>query len=257
MAPGLTGFDRRAIGAAPCLVGIDEAGRGCLAGPVVAAAIRCEAAFYRTSWLRRHSRGVDDSKRLSAAQRQAVVERFKEACHENWIRIGIGAAGVEEIERHNIFQATALAMRRAVLGALGWDAGDVWELGNGPGREVGKVLIDGRPIKGFPLEHEGVVKGDQRSLAVALAGIHAKEWRDARMRELDAEYPGYGFAVHKGYGTAAHLAALRRLGPCPHHRPTFLRKFHAGAAAATDRPAQGQLFQPHGAAFESTECSLF
>ncbi|HSH09415.1 MAG TPA: ribonuclease HII [Oceanipulchritudo sp.] len=243
MPLGLVGFDKRALGNAPCLVGIDEAGRGCLAGPVVAAAIRCGAPFYNTSWCRRHSRGVDDSKRLSAEKRQAIVERFAEARREDWIQIGIGTASVEEIERHNIYHATTLAMRRALAAALaaalGWDQGDqedLWDPAVG-----GKVLIDGRPIKNFPCLHQAVVKGDQRSLAIALAGIHAKEHRDALMAGLDQECPGYGFRVHKGYGTEAHLDALRKLGPCPHHRPTFLRKFHAGEQEVPD----------------SSQCSLF
>lgn len=244
MARGLIAFDKRALGAAPWLVGIDEAGRGCLAGPVVAAAVRCDRAFYDSPWCRRHSRDVDDSKRLSPARRAAVVERFRQACEEEWIHIGIGTASVEEIGSRNIFGATALAMRRA-LEALPAEThtggGEVPADGGGLWPEGPPVLIDGRPIRTFPHPHTGVIKGDQRSLAIALAGIHAKEWRDRLMRELDAAQPGYGFAGHKGYGTAAHLEALRRLGPCAHHRPLFLRKFHA-ANQPVQAPRQGSLF---------------
>lgn len=242
MARGLIPFDKRALGGAECLVGIDEAGRGCLAGPVVAAAVRCSRELYRSSWCRYHVRKVDDSKRLRADQRAAVVDCFLHACREKWIQIGIGSASVEEIERHNIYQATVLAMRRACEQVCPVEPeAPLWEEGDAKARSPFPVLIDGRPIRTFPAPHTGVVKGDQRSLAIALAGIHAKEWRDARMRELDAALPGYGFSVHKGYGTAAHLEALRIHGPTPHHRSLFLRKFHA-ANGSSDREIQDSLF---------------
>lgn len=244
MARGLIAFDKRALGEAESLVGIDEAGRGCLAGPVVAAAVRCSREFYRTSWCRYHVRKVDDSKRLSPGQRVTVVDCFLHACRENWIQIGIGSASVEEIERLNIYQANVLAMRRASEQVCPLEEVDSLWTGVNP-KPVGAVpiLIDGRPIRTFPVAHTGVVKGDQRSLAIALAGIHAKEWRDARMRELDAAYPGYGFAEHKGYGTSAHLAALRAHGPTPHHRSLFLRKFHAANGSGAGE-IQDSLF--HG-----------
>jgi ribonuclease HII len=238
MARGMVPFDRRALAGAAGLVGIDEAGRGCLAGPVVAAAVRVESAFYGSRWCRRHAREVDDSKRLSPARRAAVVRRYAEACHEKWIRIGVGRADVAEIERFNIHQATALAMRRALEQVLDGEEPGLWSGQNAACAMP--VLIDGRPIRGFAHPHSGVVKGDQRSLAIALAGIHAKEQRDACMVELDALHPGYGFAVHKGYGTAAHLQALRRLGPCPQHRRLFLRKFHAREQAQPGA-SQGSL----------------
>ena len=240
MPLGLTGFDKRALAGAKVLVGIDEAGRGCLAGPVVAAAVLCRAEFYNTSWCRRHSRGVDDSKRLTSFRRAEIVERFREACHENWIRIGIGSADIEEIERFNIYQANTLAMRRAVA-ELGFFESDLSELSDQSDKEEPVILIDGKPIRNFPLTHRGVVKGDRKSLAVALAGIHAKEWRDARMREMDAAFPEYGFAVHKGYGTRQHLEAIRDWGPCPHHRRSFLGRIIKGDAEGAD----------------STQCSLF
>lgn len=244
MPLGLVGFDKRSLGDAGSLVGIDEVGRGCLAGPVVAAAIRCEAAFYSTSWCRRHSRNVDDSKRLTADRRMAVIGRFSHACRENWIQIGIGVATVGEIERHNIYHATTLAMKRALAKVLAAGAGELWaaveELGTPAPADV-RILIDGRPIRHFPLAHEGVVKGDQRSLAIALAGIHAKEWRDAHMRELHAQHPEYGFVSNKGYGTAGHLEALLRHGPSLHHRPSFLHKLMA-RGGMSPKASQGSLF---------------
>jgi len=243
MARGLIPFDRRALGDCACLVGIDEAGRGCLAGPVVAAAVRIDAAFYRSSWCRRHCRDVDDSKRLSPARRAAIVERFAEAHHEKWLRVGVGSASVAEIGRFNILQATVLAMRRAFEAALGGACAEtLWSAPGGLGPAAGVVLIDGRPLRAFPCAHQGVVKGDQRSLAIALAGIHAKESRDARMRELDARFPGYGFGTHKGYGTAAHLAALARLGPTAERRALFLRKFRARLDDHGPETTQSSLF---------------
>ncbi len=239
MARGLAAFDRRALGGADCLIGIDEAGRGCLAGPVVAAAVRCEAAFYATGWCRRHSRMVDDSKRLSPARRAAVVARFAHACRENWIRVGVASASVEEIEALNIHRATALAMLRALRKVLAHAGPTLWDP-HPAGAPAAVILIDGRPLRGFPEPHLGVVQGDRRSLAVALAGIHAKEARDAGMRALHATFPQFGFAAHKGYATAAHFAALRAHGPTPHHRSLFLRAFHARADAGPDN--QGSLF---------------
>ena len=223
MPLGLVGFDKRALDGAACLVGIDEAGRGCLAGPVVAAAVSCPEAFYSTPWCRRHSRGVNDSKCLTAEKRAAIVERFRVACHEKWIQIGIGVASVEEIEEHNIFQANSLAMRRALGAVLEIEDSTLWGTRNGKSMAA-TILIDGRPIRSFPVPHRGVVKGDRQSLAVALAGIHAKEHRDALMRQLDEQFPDYGFAIHKGYGTSRHLEALRKHGPSPHHRLSFLGK---------------------------------
>jgi ribonuclease HII len=244
MPLGLVGFDKRALDGASCLVGIDEAGRGCLAGPVVAVAVRCEADFYSTSWCRRNSRGVDDSKRLSGDQRAAVVERFAKACSENSIHIGIGSASVEEIEKHNIYHATSLAMRRALADVIDMENGTLWSgAPEDDGIPPATILIDGRPIRTFPVSHRAVVKGDQRSLAIALAGIHAKEARDAMMLRMDREFPDYGFSAHKGYGTQQHLQALRRHGPTPHHRPSFLGKIlHWGDATPAPVESQDSLF---------------
>ena len=241
MPLGLAGFDRRRLGEARSLVGIDEAGRGALAGPVVAAAVRCESRFYASSWCRRHSAMVDDSKRLRSAQRSRVVERYTYACSQKWISIGIGAASIEEIERHNIYHANGLAMRRALEQVMP-DGGDSLFGPPDPGDGSVCLLIDGKPIRTFPVRHEGVVGGDRRSLAIALAGIHAKEHRDALMRDLDRCFPEYGFARHKGYGTSDHLEAIRLHGACPHHRPSFLRKLREEGPGPT-LVMQDSLFQ--------------
>lgn len=178
------------------VAGVDEAGRGPLAGPVVAGAVVLPADF--------RLEGLDDSKKLTEAQRERFFERLT---GDGRVRWGSGSADVEEIERLNILRASHLAMRRAVE-ALG-----------DPGPQM--VLIDGLPVRDFGWPHRAVVKGDSLSLSIAAASIIAKVVRDRLMVALDAALPHYQFARHKGYGTALHLAALQKHGPSPHHRRTF------------------------------------
>ena len=181
------------------LCGVDEAGRGPLAGPVCAAAVILPRGLV--------IEGLNDSKKLTERRREQLYDEIKEkALH--W---DVAFAGVEEIETLNILGATYLAMNRAIAGL-----GVVPEL----------ALIDGNRAKGVEYDTRCVVGGDGKCADIAAASIMAKVTRDRLMRELDAQYPGYGFARHKGYGTAAHYAALRVLGPCPAHRLSFLRKMH-------------------------------
>jgi ribonuclease HII len=236
MARGLVSFDKRHIGQGPAIIGIDEAGRGALAGPVVAAAVRVERAFYFSPLKAAFCRGVDDSKRLGSDQRAGIVQRVRDRGAAAGIKVALGMASVEEIDRFNILQATVLAMRRA-LGAL---EGYPPELGDLTAVQDGVILIDGRPLKAFPHGHKGIVGGDRQSFAIALAGIHAKEARDAAMCALCPQHPIYRFAVHKGYGTPEHVAALRAHGPSPVHRSLFIRKPLAGCEAIPDQ--QGSLF---------------
>lgn len=184
------------------LAGIDEAGRGPLAGPVVAAAA-CIPRAYLEAEEGRLLEGLTDSKQLTEARRETY---FSLLTAEPAIRHGIGRAEPAEIDALNILNATHLAMRRAVA-ALAAPA-DL-------------LLVDGRPVPGLPYPHRAIVKGDAQSLLIAAASVLAKVTRDREMLELDAQYPGYGFAQHKGYGTAAHLAALRTRGPSPVHRRSF------------------------------------
>jgi ribonuclease HII len=190
------------------LAGVDEAGRGPLAGPVIAAAV-----YMSREWLEceadRALAGLTDSKRLSAARRSYFFDRLAGA---EAVRIGVGRAEPAEIDEINILRATHLAMARAVR-ALGF--------------EVDLLLVDGRPVPGLPCPARALVNGDARSLLIAAASVVAKVSRDREMEELDRRYPGYGLARHKGYGTAAHLAALRRLGPSPIHRRSFAPVRHA------------------------------
>jgi ribonuclease HII len=177
------------------VAGIDEAGRGPLAGPVSAAAVILPKGFTCP--------GLDDSKKISAANRERLYEMITQDRRVRW---AVATADHEEVDRLNILQATHLAMRRAVetLDPL-----------------PEHCLIDGRPVKGFPLPHDGIIKGDGRSLSIAAASIIAKVTRDRIMQQIDYEFPQFGFAKHQGYGTKLHLEALRIHGPCRHHRRTF------------------------------------
>ena len=181
------------------ICGVDEAGRGPLAGPVCAAAVILPEGT--------EIPGLNDSKKLTEKKREALFPVIKSTA----LHWGIAFADHKEIDELNILQATFLAMKRAVE-MLGIEP----ELG----------LIDGNrcPEVGFPVK--AVVGGDAKCACIAAASVLAKVSRDRFMLEMDGKYPGYGFAQHKGYPTAAHYAALRELGPCPIHRLTFLKKMH-------------------------------
>jgi ribonuclease HII len=176
------------------VAGVDEAGMSPLAGPVHAAAVILAPGTRIAD--------VDDSKKLDAKERERLALEIK-AVATAW---AVGSATVEEIDTINIYWAGILAMKRAVLG-----------LGVPPQH----LLIDARRLKDVDIPQEKIVKGDARSLSIAAASILAKTSRDAELRALDAAYPGYGFARHKGYPVKEHLEALARLGACPAHRRSF------------------------------------
>ncbi len=184
------------------VAGVDEAGRGPLAGPVVAAALVFEPAF-----LKAEARGLlkefKDSKLLTAARRESCFELL---CGLDAVDMAIGAADAFEIDRYNILQATFMAMGRAVAGLA--DAPD-------------HVLIDGPHIPLIPYSCTPIIDGDALSLTIAAASIVAKVMRDRFMVELDGRFPGYGLAAHKGYGTQLHTQALFEHGPSPAHRRSF------------------------------------
>ena len=184
------------------VAGVDEAGRGPLAGPVVAAAVVFEREFLEAE-AQRSLAGLDDSKKLPAARRE-FFHALLTACPR--ARIGVGSASVAEIDAVNILRATHLAMARALA-----------QLAPPPDL----ALVDGLPVQGLPVPHRAVVGGDAASLSIAAASVIAKVTRDRLMVALAAEFPAYGFERHKGYGTPEHLAALRRHGPCPAHRKSF------------------------------------
>lgn len=180
------------------ICGVDEAGRGPLAGPVYAAAVILSPE--------NPIAGLNDSKKLSEKKREALFDIIIEEA----VAYCIASASVEEIETYNILGATYLAMSRAVAGLAVQPA---------------LALIDGNRIPPqLSVPAQAIVKGDALSESIAAASILAKVSRDRVLKDLDNQYPQYGFAVHKGYGTAAHTAAIRQFGPCPEHRPSFLRK---------------------------------
>ena len=182
------------------ICGVDEAGRGPLAGPVCAAAVILPPDL--------ELEGLNDSKKLSEKRREALYPMICEQA----LAYGIAFASEQEIDELNILQATFLAMRRAV-GQLGL--------------KPDLALVDGNREPDFgDIPVRTIIKGDSRSANIAAASILAKVTRDRFMLEQDAVYPQYGFAVHKGYGTQKHYAALREFGPCPIHRRSFLKKFY-------------------------------
>ena len=185
-----------------CICGVDEAGRGPLAGPVCAAAVVLPPDI--------QIEGLNDSKKLTDKKRRALYDVITEQA----VSYGIAFADEQEIDEINILQATFLAMRRAVE-----------QLGVQP--EL--ALVDGNRDPGLGIPTRTIVKGDGLSASIAAASILAKVTRDRWMEVLDAKYPQYGFAVHKGYGTKRHYAALTEFGPCEEHRQTFLRKFYEKA----------------------------
>jgi ribonuclease HII len=178
-----------------CVAGIDEAGRGPLAGPVVAAAVILPVKF-------RH-RKLDDSKKLSAQVREEIYLELTGSPEIHW---HAAAVGVEEIDRMNILRASHHAMRLAVEGLRA---------------RPGHVLIDGLPVRPFPVPQTALVGGDAISFSIAAASVIAKVTRDRIMVEMHAIYPDYDFDRHKGYSTPGHLAKLRKHGPCPIHRRSF------------------------------------
>jgi ribonuclease HII len=186
----------RACGVEP-VCGIDEAGRGPLAGPVVAAAVVLTSKAI--------PRGVDDSKKLSASRRAELAQRLRECA-----TVGIGLASVAEIDSLNILQATFLAMRRAVE-----------ELSLALGRPPANALVDGNRAPALPCPVRTIVDGDAKCLSIAAASIIAKVARDRLMADLAQAHPQYGWERNAGYGTTEHLAALERHGPTPHHRASF------------------------------------
>ena len=184
------------------LAGVDEAGRGPLAGPVIAAAVVLDRSFAETE---EHGllRGLTDSKKLSDSRRKYFLNLLKKS---PYVDIGVGSADITEIDDVNILHATHVAMSRAVH-----------DLSSLPDH----VLVDGLSVKGLPCSSTAIVGGDSKSLSIAAASVVAKVVRDERMRDLDRIYPEYGFAKHKGYGSKAHIQALFEYGPSPVHRRTF------------------------------------
>ncbi len=179
------------------ICGVDEAGRGPLAGPVCAAAVILPENTL--------IEGVNDSKKLTEKKREALFDVIKQTA----ISYSIAYASVDEIESMNILNATMLAMKRAVEGL---------------DKKADYAMIDGNRLPELSIDSECIVKGDAKSISIACASILAKVSRDRLLYKYAEEYPMYGFDKHKGYGTKAHTEALREYGPCPYHRMSFLKK---------------------------------
>ncbi len=234
----LRGFDLKHLEGVAELIGVDEVGRGALAGPVVAAAVLVTREFLNSRWSEVNVRRVNDSKQLSAAERESLWTDFEMLVAQGQIHANYGVADVVEIEQFNILGATKLAMRRALEGIYPPSAfhrtiePDLFaspeEIAAYQPQVSARILIDGLPLRNFPYPHVPVVTGDARSLCIAMASIVAKVVRDRMMTEMETSHPGYGFAQHKGYGTDEHREAVKRLGKCIQHREMFLRKILAG-----------------------------
>ncbi len=233
----LRAFDLKHLAEVASLIGVDEVGRGALAGPVVAGAVLVTRDFLESRWVVTKSGRVNDSKLLSPAAREELWSEFDVLARQGLIHATVGVADVAEIEQFNILGATKLAMRRALEGIYPPSAFERKiepDLFTPP--EVAaafqptvscRVLIDGLALRRFAYPHHSVINGDARSLCIAMASILAKVTRDRMMTELEAKHPGYGFAQHKGYGTPEHCDALLKLGRCAQHRDLFLRKLFA------------------------------
>jgi ribonuclease HII len=233
----LRSFDLKKIEGFEGLIGVDEVGRGALAGPVVAGAVLVTRKFLESRWAIAKSGRVNDSKLLTAEEREALWGEFEALSAQGLIHAFYGSASVEEIEQHNILGATKLAMRRALEGIYppaAFRRNEEPDLFSSVEQRESfiplascRVIIDGLPLRNFPYPHAAIVQGDSRSLCIAMASIIAKVTRDRLMGALDAEHPGYGFAQHKGYGTEEHREAVVRLGRSVLHREMFLRKLLA------------------------------
>lgn len=240
--------DRRTLRpVARTVVGVDEAGRGALAGPVTAAAVWLEAGFYDNRALARRYRTLDDSKKLTAPTRAALQTLALEERRDGRLDFEVAEASVPEIDELNILGATKLAMRRALEALAARRRRRLARPGDGRHATLfdldadplpaPQVLVDGQPLGGFAYHHRAIVRGDGKSFAIALASVLAKHCRDQRMFALHEGYPLYGFADHKGYGTPQHLEALREHGPSPEHRALFVRS----ALAHRPHPAQASF----------------
>ncbi len=196
-------YERRFWGRSRLVAGVDEVGRGPLAGPVVAAAVVLPVGLCVV--------GADDSKQLAHDVRE---ELFTEIC-QTALAVGLGAASVREIDRRNILRATTAAMQRALYRL----EGVLHRRGEGP--DGLHVVVDGLPVKYLGREHEAVVDGDALVHSIGCASIVAKVVRDRLMRRLAARYPGYGWETNVGYGTMGHRTAIDEIGLTPHHRLTF------------------------------------
>jgi len=209
-------WERRAfLDGLSIIIGVDEAGRGPLAGPVVAGAVMLRPSPLKRFIAPRYRYRIDDSKKLAPGLREKAFREISEKTI-----FGIGVRDNYFIDRENIHRATFSAMKLAVKNLIS----DYCKLNDKKEKDIKKhvcILVDGKIAPGFFYKTIPIIKGDSRSLSIAAASIMAKVTRDRMMRDYDKQYPVYGFARHKGYGTAIHMDAIKRFGACPIHRKSF------------------------------------
>ena len=232
----LRAFDRARLSELTGLIGIDEAGRGALAGPVVASAVAVCREFYDTDWCKRNASRINDSKLLAPDEREYLYGKLRWLESKNRLHIGVGWGDIAEIENLNILGATQAAMRRAVEGVF--ESAEIEPHEPDPlfadvssdraidGNYLSswRIFVDGKPMKQLGYPHQAFVQGDSRSLCIAMASIIAKVTRDRTMMALDCQYPKYDLASSKGYATPSHRSAIVEEGPSPVHRSLFLKK---------------------------------
>ncbi|HLS28128.1 MAG TPA: ribonuclease HII [Opitutales bacterium] len=248
--PRLAAFDRNCFGDETVgIIGVDEAGRGAFAGPVVAAALWMDRSFYGSSACRRIQPFMRDSKALTLEKREDAFRRLERCRDRGEIGFAYGIGSVEEIAEENILGATRLAMKRALDTILeergcprhSWQEIDENDFFFCPRQaaDIQKrpvILIDGNRLNPFFYPHRPLVKGDSRSLAIAAASIVAKVTRDRLMEKYHEEFPAYGFDRNRGYGTAAHIQAIHEHGILEIHREKFLEKLVAAGLGQVDGP---------------------
>ncbi len=252
MVSPLWTYDRKRSKNCAGIVGVDEAGRGCLAGPVVAGAVLLPSLFFSISANRKACTHVNDSKQLKEEQREKLYHSIIELGEKKQLFWASGEATVTEIESENIVGATCLAMKRA-METVSVKSNGLWkpQMKDEEGlfeskkniKDLWIVSVDGRLMKRLPIKHQGIIKGDSLSLAIAMGSLIAKVTRDRQMKKLSAEFPDYDFSSNKGYGSPNHLNALDRVGPCVHHRPRFLRNIlkKTEKDQSDDKDKQSQL----------------
>lgn len=230
----LLNYDRKLLKSEGGIIGIDEAGRGAFAGPVVAGAAWLSKEFYERAGRFKKVKLINDSKVLKAPQREESLKLIETWSAQGLIKYSWAEGSVLEIENHNIIGATKLAMKRALKGVLETMPEEfrvreiceleLWDRLHEKDKEIeAKILIDGLPLKPFGYPHQSIIEGDGQSLAIAMASIIAKVNRDRLMVESGKTYLGYGFEFHKGYGTEVHRDAIIEKGPTEIHRKKFLR----------------------------------
>ena len=232
----LRAFDRAHLSELTGLIGVDEAGRGALAGPVVASAVAVYREFYDTDWCKRNASRINDSKLLAPDEREYLYGKLRWLESKNRLHIGVGWGDIAEIENLNILGATQAAMRRAVEGVFESAEIEPHEpdplfadvssdrVIDGNYLSSWRIFVDGKPMKQLGYPHQAFVQGDSRSLCIAMASIIAKVTRDRTMMALDCQYPKYDLASSKGYATPSHRSAIVEEGPSPVHRSLFLKK---------------------------------